>query len=212
MHRFALLCLFIGLALPAAGDNDRAGDFDYYVLALSWSPTWCAIEGDARNAPQCDASRDLGWVLHGLCPQYRQGWPAYCQSPYQQPSRAMTGHMADIMGTGSLALYQWKKHGSCAGLPPEQYFAQARRAYDAVTRPEVFRHLDKTVRLPAAVVERAFLEANPTLEPDMLTITCREGRIQEARLCLSKALRPVHCGRDIAQDCKLGDALFSPIR
>ncbi|MFT6169429.1 MAG: ribonuclease T2, partial [Celeribacter sp.] len=44
----------------AFADGERAGDFDYYVLAMSWSPTWCALEGDDRNSPQCD--RQLGWV------------------------------------------------------------------------------------------------------------------------------------------------------
>ena len=46
----------------------------------------------------------------------------------------------------------------------------------------------------------------------MLTITCRDGRIQEARLCLSKDLSPVPCGRDVVRDCRMKDALFDPIR
>ena len=40
----------------APAEGELAGDFDYYVLALSWSPTWCALEGEARNSPQCDAA------------------------------------------------------------------------------------------------------------------------------------------------------------
>ena len=61
------------------------------------------------------------------------------------------------------------------------------------------------------MIEEAFLKANPKLEPDMLTITCREGRIQEARLCLSKSLDPVPCGRDVVKDCQMKGALFAPI-
>ena len=38
------------LALPTVATGDVAGDFDYYVLSLSWSPNWCAITGDARGA------------------------------------------------------------------------------------------------------------------------------------------------------------------
>jgi len=37
-------------AVPALAGSDRAGVFDYYVLSLSWSPTWCAQEGAARGA------------------------------------------------------------------------------------------------------------------------------------------------------------------
>jgi len=66
--------------------------------------------------------------------------------------------------------------------------------------------------LPASVVEEAFLEVNPQLERDMITITCKQGRIQEARICLSRSLDPVPCGRDVVRDCTARDALFDPIR
>lgn len=210
MRVFLLLLLMLGL--PARAQADRPGEFDYYVLALSWSPTWCALEGDARGSPQCDASRDHGWVLHGLWPQYHRGWPDHCQTSERPPSRAMTAEMADIMGTPGLAWYQWKKHGTCSGLSAPAYFALSRQAYEAVNRPEVFRKLKDPVKLPARVIEEAFLKANPEWEPDMLTITCRAGRIQEARLCLSRDLRPVPCGRDTVRDCSMTDALFDPIR
>ena len=210
MRVFLLLLLMLGL--PARAQADRSGEFDYYVLALSWSPTWCALEGDARGSPQCDASRDHGWVLHGLWPQYHRGWPDHCQTFERPPSRAMTAEMADIMGTPGLAWYQWKKHGTCSGLSAPAYFALSRQAYEAVNRPEVFRKLNDPVKLPARVIEEAFLKANPEWEPDMLTITCRAGRIQEARLCLSRDLRPVPCGRDTVRDCSMTDALFDPIR
>ena len=194
----------------AWAEGERAGEFDYYVLSLSWSPTWCAIEGDARNSPQCEA--DFGWVMHGLWPQYHRGWPSYCPTTQRNPSRAMTRDMADIMGTPGLAWHQWNKHGVCSGLSATDYYALSRQAYGSVVRPQVFRELDRPVKLPASVVEEAFLKANPELEPDMITITCRDGRIQEARICLSTSLEPVPCGRDVVRDCQLDDALFAPIR
>ncbi len=199
-------------ATTSLAEGDRPGEFDYYILSLSWSPTWCAIEGDNRNSPQCDASRDLGWVLHGLWPQYHRGWPDHCQSPQRPPTRAMTNDMADIMGTSGLAWYQWKKHGTCSGLSAPAFYALAREAYSRIARPDVFRKLKNPVKLPASVVEEAFLKANPQLEPDGITITCRAGRIQEARICLSRDLAPVPCGRDVIRDCTLDDALFDPIR
>jgi ribonuclease T2 len=88
----------------------------------------------------------------------------------------------------------------------------ARRAYEQVNRPQIFRKLTKPVKLPASVVEDAFLKENPSWDPDMLTITCRDGHIQEARLCLSKTLKPVPCGRDVVRDCRQTDALFTPVR
>ncbi|SDF93376.1 ribonuclease T2 family protein [Alloyangia pacifica] len=206
-----LTCVILcPLAPSARAEGERAGAFDYYVLSLSWSPTWCALEGEARNSPQCE--RALGWVLHGLWPQYTRGYPSYCDSTARPPSRKETAAMADIMGTPGLAWYQWKKHGVCAGLSAQDYFALARRAYESVSRPEVLRRLEDPVTLPATVIEEAFLQANPGWEPDMLTITCQSGRIQEARLCLSKELEPVPCGQDVVKDCRLGNALLDPIR
>ncbi|KIC52044.1 ribonuclease T [Tateyamaria sp. ANG-S1] len=197
---------------PVWAQSDRSGVFDYYVLSLSWSPNWCAYEGDARGSDQCDARHDHGWILHGLWPQYHRGWPEYCQTAERPPSRAMTRDMADIMGTSGLAWHQWKKHGVCSGLSAPAYYALSREAYGRVVRPEVFRKLDKTVKLPASVVEEAFLQANPRLEPDGVTITCRQGHIQEARICLSRDLDPVPCGQDVVRDCTAKDALFTPVR
>ncbi len=209
--RFVIVSLLsAAFALPAAADGEKSGVFDYYVMALSWSPNWCRVEGDARNAEQCE--EDFGWVLHGLWPQFHRGWPAYCPTVERAPSRAMTRDMADIMGSGGLAWHQWKKHGVCSGLSARDYYSLSREAYGQITRPAVFRKLDKPVKVPASVVEEAFLKANPGLEADMLTITCRDGFIQEARVCLSRDLDPVPCGRDVIRDCRMDDARFEPLR
>ncbi|QFU09783.1 Ribonuclease T2 family protein [Rhodobacteraceae bacterium THAF1] len=204
------LALLLSLTLPGTAPADTAGEFDYYVLALSWSPTWCALEGDARDAPQCD--RALGWVMHGLWPQYDRGYPEYCTLPVRDPSRRETAAMSDIMGDGGSAWYQWKKHGRCAGLEAQDYFALAREAFESVTRPEVLRKLDAPVKVPAKVIEEAFLAENPYLFPDAITITCKNRRIQEARICLSRDdLGPVRCGADVIHDCTQQDALLDPV-
>ena len=197
---------------PAArAEGEAAGDFDYYLLSLSWSPTWCALEGRDRGSPQCAPARDFGWVLHGLWPQNERGYPSYCQSAARNPPRALTEGMADIMGAPGVAWYQWKKHGRCAGVTAEVYFDTARQAYGAVARPQILRDLDRDVRLPASVIEEAFLEANPDLGPDMITVTCKAGRIQEVRICLTRELAPRRCGADVIRDCTARDALFEAI-
>lgn len=207
--RAALITCFCLLAGAALAKGERAGAFDYYVMALSWSPNWCALEGEAKGSPQCE--EEHGWVLHGLWPQYHRGWPSFCPTSHRNPPRSLTRDMADIMGTSGLAWYQWKKHGVCSGLPARAYYALSRRAFESVVRPPVFRKLDRAVTLPASVVEDAFLKANPALARDMITITCKSGHIQEARICLSKDLTPVPCGRDVSRDCQMKDAMFEPI-
>jgi ribonuclease T2 len=205
---FALLCL---LSPPAAA-QDRAGAFDYYVLSLSWSANWCALEGDERGSPQCDAAADFGWILHGLWPQYERGYPANCATSERPPSRSDTGAMADIMGTSGLAWHQWRKHGVCSGLSADDYFALSREAYGRVTRPDVFRQLTRDVTLPAALIEEAFMRDNPGMQADHITITCKSGHIQEARICLTRDLELRRCGDDVIRDCTMTDAVFNAMR
>jgi ribonuclease T2 len=209
--RVLVLCV-IWLAGMASAQGQRSGDFDYYVMALSWTPTWCAIEGDARASPQCDVGLGLGFTLHGLWPQYEQGWPSFCPTAARPPSRTMTEAMADIMGSSGLAWHQWRKHGSCSGLSAQAYFQQSRQAYGQIVKPSVLTALDRAVRLPAGVIEEAFLEENPGLTADMITVTCRDGRVQEVRICLTRDLAPRTCAPDVARDCSLRDALLAPIR
>ncbi|MGH1367972.1 MAG: ribonuclease T2 family protein [Maritimibacter sp.] len=203
------LILLLLTATVARADGERAGDFDYYVLALSWSPNWCKLEGDARDAAQC--KEDFGWIVHGLWPQYEDGWPAYCPTAVRAPSKQTTAAQSDIFGAGGAAWYQWKKHGVCAGLEARDYYDTVRKAYAKVTRPEVLRKIDRTFRIPAQVIEDAFLQSNPEWDADMITITCKDNHIQEARLCLTKDLEPRQCGRDTRRDCTLQKALLEPI-
>ncbi|SNX68654.1 ribonuclease T2 [Cereibacter ovatus] len=200
-----VLALWLALTGPvlAEGDgagNDRAGDFSHYILALSWQPTWCALEGEARGAEECSWGR--GFTLHGLWPQREEGWPAFCRTVERDPSRGETGAMADVMAPG-LAWYQWKKHGRCSALPPEAYFALMRDAVAAVAVPGPLRDLREDIELPPSVLEDAFIEANPGLSPDGITVTCAKGHIKEVRICLTPDLAFRRCAPDARRDCGL---------
>lgn len=209
MRWLAILAL---LPLPALAEGERAGEFDYYVLSLSWSPTFCALTGDARDADQCSPRHGHSFTLHGLWPQYEFGWPSYCRTSARDPSRSDTRAMADIMGSSGLAWHEWKKHGRCTGLGANDYFAASRLAYEKVRIPDVLADLDRDVKLPASVVEDAFLEANPGLARNMITITCEAGRIDEARICLTRDLEFRPCGDDTIRDCRMQDALMEAVR
>lgn len=203
---FCLLC-----ACPAAG-RGRAGSFDYYVLSLGWQPSWCALAGDARHDPQCDGGEDQGFILHGLWPQYESGWPSDCQTAERPPSRRDTAAMADIMGSSGLAWHEWQKHGSCSGLSAADYYALARRAYQNTHVPAYLSPLHRDLQVPPKVIEQAFIEANPGLRPDAITVTCDGGRIGEVRICLDKDLQPRACAADTARDCPLPSMLMKQTR
>ncbi|WP_323008254.1 ribonuclease T2 [Paracoccus sp. (in: a-proteobacteria)] len=197
-----LLALIATLLLaPPTQAQDASGRFDYYVLSLSWSPTWCTAEGDASQARQCAAGRRTGFVVHGLWPQYERGWPEDCPTDARAPLRHETRGMADLMGSDGLAWYQWKKHGRCSGLSGQEYFALTREAADRIALPEALRQLNRDVMLPARVVEDAFIEANPDLTHDGITVTCRGHALQEVRICLTRDLEPRACAPDTRRDC-----------
>lgn len=215
MRALAALALSILCAGPAKAQDrgpGKPGDFDYYLLALSWSPTWCALTGDDRGDPQCDAGRGLGFTVHGLWPQHEQGYPSNCHTPEADPSRRQTQAMTDIMGGAGLAFHQWKKHGSCAGLSAQAYFDTLRQAHAAIALPPVLGQVHQDLTLDAQVIEDAFLASNPGLTDRMMTVTCKGGRIQELRLCLTRDLQPRDCAPDVARDCTLPDVLLAAPR
>lgn len=213
IKRFYCAAFLALAAAPLLAEGEAAGDFDYYVLSLSWTPSWCAETGDDRYAPDCAEGAGFGFSVHGLWPQYEAGWPSYCRTSLRDPSRGQTSEMADIMGSGGAAWYQWKKHGRCAGLSAERYFETVRAAYSNVVRPGVFRRLPEGgVELPASVVEAAFLEDNPDMVADGVTVTCKDGRIQEVRICFDKSLNPRACSTETRRDCTISDAEMPAIR
>src|SRR5215204_2400389 len=107
IHRSAALAAFsfvFVLTLTTAPAQDRrqnqAGEFDFYVLALSWSPSFCeaAAERSAGRAPaaQC-GERPYSFVVHGLWPQYEKGFPEYCEQPAPKLDRGLVSSMLDLM-------------------------------------------------------------------------------------------------------------------
>lgn len=205
-------CVLIALFPFMTRADDVAGDFDYYVLALSWSPTWCASTGDSRDAEQCETGRETDFIVHGLWPQYEDGWPQDCHTDERDPSRRESAAMSDIMGSGGLAWYQWKKHGRCSGLSARGYYDAIREAAERAPIPEVFDGLDRDITLPPAVVEDAFIEANPDLTRDGITVTCQSDALQEVRICLTRDLEPRECALDVRQDCGRASVLMEEVR
>lgn len=201
MKTLAALAALALLAAPVHA-ADKAGAFDYYVLSLSWSPSWCSLEDRAGKAEQCAPGRNLGFTVHGLWPQYEKGWPEDCATDARNPSRRETRAMADVMGSGGLAWYQWKKHGRCSGLTAQDYFALTRKAVAGIQMPQALDDLAQDVTLPARVIEEAFMEVNPEMRPDGITVTCRSRVLQEVRICLSKDLEPRSCAPDGRRDCQ----------
>lgn len=182
------------------------GDFDFYVLALSWSPGFCALDGDrARNREQCGDGGGLRFTVHGLWPQYERGYPSDCDFSSRSPSRMAMAEAEGVYPTEGLARYEWRKHGTCSGLSPADYFRDVRRARDKVVVPPALARSDGDGSWTVPDLERAFVAANPGLRTDMMSIVCKRGVLQEVRICLGKDLRGFRTCQEVDRSgCRAG--------
>jgi ribonuclease T2 len=196
--------------------RDRAGVFDYYLLSLSWSPSYCAVASGARGDLQC--ARRFAFVLHGLWPQFERGWPQDCQSPDRGfvPYRVAAG-MRDIMPSDRLVFHTYRKHGTCSGLGVDGYFALARRLFEKIAIPPRFRNLvDERFMISPGELVGEFLASNPNLRSDMIAVSCAGPghRLREVRICFDKGGKFRACGANENQRrlCSAARMYVPPLR
>jgi ribonuclease T2 len=212
------VALFAALANPGMARSERRGQpgqFDFFVLALSWSPSFCAAAAergrDGAPAMQCGA-RPYSFVVHGLWPQYEHGFPQNCQIPPPRLDHATMSSMLDLMPAPGLIFHEWDSHGTCSGLSPQAFFATVRKARAAVKIPPEFVVLQKSLSVRPRAIEDAFVKANPGLGPDDMAVGCDNRRLTEIRLCLSKDLKFRSCPEVVRRSCRLDQALMPPVR
>ncbi|MGJ8570537.1 MAG: ribonuclease T2 family protein [Hoeflea sp.] len=191
-------------AASGAVDAPQGSGFDFYVLALSWSPAYCLVEGDRANQQQCAEDRDLGFVVHGLWPQYETGYPEYCPSrePDRVPSQLGRNYL-DIVPSMGLIGHQWRKHGSCSGLSQANYFEVLRAGWNRIKVPSAFALDQLPARIDAFEAENAFIDANPGMERDGIAVSCERGLLREVRICMTPSLEYRSCGEIDRNGCKI---------
>lgn len=208
-------------AAPAAGTaaDERpavpeGSGFDFLVLALSWSPSYCASEGEHANAQQCDASRSHGFVVHGLWPQFERGYPSDC--PTDRPlgvPRSLSDSMLDIMPSTGLIRHEWKKHGTCSGLSQKDYFKLTRMAFGTVAIPGAFRAARDIRSVDPDSVEDAFKTANPGMSGNAIAVTCDRRYLRDVRICMTRDLAGfVSCPEVDDDGCERKTAVMPPAR
>jgi ribonuclease T2 len=208
----ALVTAAIATAAIAQNQNEP-GKFDFYVLALSWTPSYCEAEGDRRGSDeQCSRGRPYSFVVHGLWPQYERGFPNSCVTPAPWVASGLIRSMLDLMPARGLIIHEWRTHGTCSGLGPESYFNAVRRAYARVAIPERFQAIEKHTMVSPAEVEEAFLAANPDLKPDMIAVTCDSRRLREVRICMNTDLAFRSCGEIDRRACRIPRVVMPPVR
>jgi ribonuclease T2 len=200
---------------PGGSHQGEPGQFDFYVLSLSWSPSFCAAaaerHGGGSGGAQCGA-RPYSFVVHGLWPQFVSGFPENCQQPSPRLYRGIVSSMLDLMPAPHLIYNEWDKHGTCSGLSARAYFDTVRKARAAVTIPADYTDPQTPLSVtPGAVVE-AFVKANSGLSQNAIAIECDNKRLTEVRLCLGKDLQFRDCPDVARHSCRRGPLLMPPVR
>lgn len=212
----ALAAAFAFMSFTASAQDPRQntpGEFDFYVLSLSWSPSFCAsAEERGAQSPQQCAGRPYAFVVHGLWPQYDRGFPEFCKRPAPRLDRNLVSSMLDLMPAPRLVFQQWDKHGTCSGLSPRAYFETVRKARAVIKIPAEYLELKSPLTVSPAEVEDAFLKANPGLSPDAITIGCRANRLHEVRICLNRDLGFQQCPEVDRRSCRREQIVMPPMR
>lgn len=183
---------------PRSAAKGNAGEYDYYVMSLSWSPTYCRTHPDERD--QC-GDQGYGFILHGLWPQYEGGGgPQRCDSDDAPDRKTVAGALA-FMPSKRLINHEWRAHGACTGLAPRDYFGLADRAFAVVHVPPELRAPASDVEMSGNDLRAALRRANPGLRDDMMNLHCSQGRLAEIRFCLDKDLGLRACGRRLRNAC-----------
>jgi ribonuclease T2 len=198
-----------------AVERNVSGQFDFYALALSWSPDYCATKG-GRDPQQCAQGKQLGFVLHGLWPQYDRGWPANCTNEAFDPS--MRQKFPGLYPSAKLYEHEWEKHGTCSGLSQEGYHQLSAAMKAAVAIPSNYQKPTKPFRTTIAMLKQDFAVANPGMSVDGVAPSCSgSGRfLQEVLVCRSKDGTPGTCSAEMLRrsqkSCGQADFLVRSVR
>src|SRR6267154_3414337 len=215
---FAALFLALNIGCSSAQDRrqNQPGQFDFYVLSLSWSPSFCdaATERSPERAArdqQC-GERPFSFVVHGLWPQYERGFPEFCQNPAPRLDRNIVSSMLDLMPAPRLIFHEWDKHGVCSGLPARGYFETIRKARAGVKIPLEFLEPKTALNVTPDEVEDAFVKANPGMSRTGIAVTCSSTRLSEVRICLTRELQFRECHEVDKRACRRDKLVMPPVR
>jgi ribonuclease T2 len=211
--RFLLRLVLLGAALclasGVAGARPPSGDFDYYLLSLSLSPSFCALSPRNQSTRECrtlDAAtfQRTPLTAHGLWPNRigasvnRQ--PQFCDGPPFHVSGEVKADLRDTMPGGEgLARHEWQRHGTCSGLSPDVYFGKlvdlTRRANQTIGKAmQDTGAIGHTLRIDALL--DAIRTRNPALA-SAIVVSCRTPRgggralVAEIRVILDKNFNPI---------------------
>ncbi len=147
---------------------DADANFDYYVLALSWQPAFCETKPDKEECETQTARRydATNFVLHGLWPNVKGdndhsfGYcdvpqaviqqdeaSDWCDMPELELSDDVWQDLTELMPGAASCLqnHEWYKHGTCAGMSPDAYYALANALVERFAATDFNRYVAERV-------------------------------------------------------------------
>lgn len=193
-----LIALLASLVVPASARNRRyprpdqntAGSFDYYLLALSWVPNFCATHSGSAN--ECGTGRHAAFVVHGLWPQSEQGrlnQPCQHTSPVAQD---VVRYALNFYPDAGLVQHEWQCHGVYSGLSAQQYFTAVGHAFQSLHIPAAFTALSQDTQENAATLVQQFEQSN-SAPPGAFVSSCHNGELIALEACFSKDMKLRSC-------------------
>jgi ribonuclease T2 len=213
---FAIVAVLLMAGNAAAQDRrqNQPGKFDFYVLSLSWAPSFCAAAferaPDQAPPPEC-GQRAYPFVVHGLWPQYEKGFPEFCRQPSPRLDRSVVSSMLDLMPAPRLIFNEWDKHGTCSGLGSHAYFETVRKARALVKIPDDYIEPSHEITVAPAEVGDAFVKANPGLTRASIAVSCDSKRLTEVRICIGKDLQFHDCADVEQHSCRREQIVMPPL-
>ena len=203
----------LGVLSVVQAKQNLVGDFDFYVLALSWQSAFCEMNQKKVECRQ-QALRDYSasrFSLHGLWPNRlndKKHTYAYCNVDRHMVQADKKRRWCDLgevfvdselerkmPGVKScLHMHEWVKHGKCSGMKIEKYFDMSLNLLDAFSTTGLARIIGANIG--RSVLRRDLFAAWKKEFPAVkgsLALRCRKrkGRsyLTEVRIGLKKVLR-----------------------
>jgi ribonuclease T2 len=182
--------------------SSAPGDFDFYLLNLSWSPEFCATH---PSSPEC--ATHPGFVVHGLWPQNTDGtYPENCSNA---PGPTNPGAFTAVIPTVSLIEHEWTTHGTCSGLAADAYFNAIRSAFQSIRIPAPFTSTQPPpATLPPANILAEFAAANPGFPTASFALSCGNNYLTAIEVCMDKNLHPEAC--QSVRSCRANQVKITP--
>ena len=208
--------LFLLLASHGAA-GAQGEEIDHYVLALSWSPTFCASPEAEDESLQCGRNRRFAFVVHGLWPQgSRSRPPQYCPTREDWVPQEQIEEMLPIMPSKRLIIHEWRKHGACSRLGMNDYFDVTQALFRKVRIPARYLTPLQPVTIAPEALISDFVKTNRGLSPDMMALVCKPrsggARLEELRVCFSPDGRFTQCRHRRRSDCRSHEVVLPPVK